>query len=75
MKKDPRGFHIFSEFTDTYGANVHIKMSSSALKRCWIFVEGGKDKEYAETNQGAIHLNVRQAKLVIAALQKFLKHD
>lgn len=75
MKKDPRGFDVFSEFTDTYKSKVEIKMSSAVAKRCWIFVKNdGKHPESNLVTDGAIHLNEYQAQLMIKALQKFLKH-
>lgn len=74
MKKTNRGFPIYSEFTDTYKSKVRVQMSSSVLKRCWIFVENdGENPESNLKTDGAIHLNERQAKLIIAGLQKFLK--
>ena len=71
MKKDPRGFRIFTEFKDTYGAEVVIKMSSAVVKRGWIFVQGGGTGE----NKGAIHFDNAQAKRMIIALQAFLKES
>lgn len=74
MRKTPRGFKIYSEFTDTYKSDVSIVESSSVLKRCWIFVENdGKKQGSNLVTDGAIHLDTRQARLVISALQKFIK--
>ena len=73
-KKTNRGFPIYSEFVDTYKSNVRVQMSSSVVKRCWIFVENdGKSPESNLVIDGAIHLNERQAKLIIKGLEKFLK--
>lgn len=73
MKKTNRGFKIYSEFTDTYKSKVQIQESSSIFKRCWIFVKNeGKHPESNLVTDGAIHLNTKQAKLIISALQKFL---
>lgn len=74
-KKDQRGFGIYTEFVDTYGASVRIKQSSSISKRCWIYIEGGATAGTSSSNDGATHLNVVQAKMVIKALQKFLLDD
>lgn len=42
MKKDSRGFKIYGEFEDSYGAQIYIKQSSSAEGNfCWIGVHGG----------------------------------
>lgn len=68
--KDARGSTMFTEFEDTYGATVTIKMSSSVLKRGWIFVHGGSTGE----NNGAVHFNNQQAKMMIKALERFIKH-
>jgi hypothetical protein len=73
MKKTNRGFRIYSEFKDTYGADVRVQMSSNVLKRCWIFVKGGMQKEYADKNDGSLHLSEAQAKRLITALQKFIQ--
>lgn len=74
MKKDPRGFRVYTEFQDTYGSQVEVKMSSAVQKRCWIFVknDGLSDKGNLVTD-GAIHLDNAQAKRMILALQNFLK--
>lgn len=69
--KDARGFKVFTEFTDTYGGEVTIKMSSAVVKRGWIFVKGGSTGQ----NDGAIHFNNAQAKRMIKALQSFLKQS
>ena len=76
MKKTNRGFSVYSEFTDTYGSKVVVQMSSAVLKRCWIFVHNdGKSPKGNLVTDGAIHINNRQAKLIINALQKFLVDD
>jgi hypothetical protein len=37
-----RGFAIYAEFSDGYGADVSVIQSSSAERDCvWIFTEGG----------------------------------
>lgn len=42
MKRTSRGFAIFTEFTDTKGAEVRVQASSYATgRRVWIFVNGG----------------------------------
>lgn len=48
-------------------------MSSSVLKRCWIFVENdGKHPHSNLVTDGAIHLSEAQAKRMIKALEKFI---
>lgn len=70
MKKDLRGFAVFTTFEDTYGATVTIKESSSAEgKRGWLFVKGGGIKN----NDGAVHFDNRQARRMIKALENYLK--
>ncbi len=66
--KDNRGFETYSDQTDSYGANVRVKMSSAVDKHCWIFIQGGQITD----NKGSAHLTPGQAKRVITALQKFL---
>jgi len=74
MKKTPRGFRIYLEFSDTYQSRVRVQMSSSVQKRCWIFVKNeGKNPLSNMVTDGAIHLDQRQARWVIKALQKFIK--
>jgi len=76
MKKTPRGFAIYTEFKDSYLSDVRVQMSSSVLKRCWIFVknEGKQAGSNLETD-GAIHLDVKQAKRLIKALERFIADD
>lgn len=43
MKRTSRGFDIYTEFIDTYGARVRVQESSSAAgRRCWVFTSGGR---------------------------------
>ena len=71
MKKTNRGFPIYSQFKDTYNANITVQMSSSVLKRCWIFIQDGE----IEKNSGSAHLSEAQAKRIIEGLKKFIKDD
>ena len=42
MKRTSRGFAVFTQFTDTRGADVRVQASSEAgVRRCWVFVNGG----------------------------------
>lgn len=42
MKRTARGFAIYTEFTDTYGAEVSVYESSAAgVRRCWVAARGG----------------------------------
>lgn len=71
---DNRGFRCYLEMPDAYGAEVRIKESSSAEKKCvWIFVKGGGITSSGGTNDGAAHLTTAQARRVIAALKAFLE--
>ena len=68
MKKDQRGFYIYSEFKDSYGSSIQIKESSSAMgPRVWIFCN-----REGTIEDPAPHLNVTQAKRLIKGLQKFI---
>jgi hypothetical protein len=73
MKKTNRGFNIYTEFVDTYKSKVVVQESSSVLKRCWIYVHNdGKNPASNLVTDGAIHLDVKQAKYIIKALEKFI---
>ncbi len=65
-----RGFAIHDSFTDTRGSEIRVQQSSDASDNCvWIFCKRGEQDD-------APHLNVEQAKLMIAALQEFVDtHD
>ena len=75
MKKYPvvdndRGFKLYGETRDTYGALIRVKESSAdPLIQGWLFIEGG----VLDGNDGAAHLTVEQAKDVIAALRRFVR--
>jgi len=77
MNKDQRGFSVYTEFEDTYSSKVVIKESSSIEKRCWIFVtndgKGGGGHNLA--TDGAIHIDVDQAKEIRKALKKFINSN
>lgn len=69
MKKTSRGLKIYTDIKDSYGANVWVQDSSSAIKDCcWIYIEGGSIKD----NNAATHLTVAQAKRIIKGLEKFV---
>lgn len=43
MNRTARGFAVFTEFVDTYGATVTVQKSSSAgVRRCWVSARGGR---------------------------------
>lgn len=68
--QDQRGFFQYAELTDTYGATVRVKESSSAEEaKVWIFSEGGA----VNGNKGAAHLSLEQAKQVRDALTEWIK--
>jgi hypothetical protein len=72
--KDARGFSEYLTMKDAYEADVKIKMSSSAEKKCvWFYVKGGGIVASGGINDGAAHLTEAQARRVIKALQKFLE--
>jgi hypothetical protein len=65
-----RGFHGYTELTDSYGASVRVQESSAAsAPHVWIFLEGGAVKE----NNGSAHLNIEQATKVRDALTYWLE--
>ena len=70
MKTDERGFNIYDELEDTYGARIKIKHSSTwGMGHGWIFVEGGSITD----NKGSIHMDIDIAKKIIAALKIYVK--
>ncbi len=71
MKKTQRGFSIYSEGKDSYGAEVDIQMSSAVNKRCWIKIKGGA----LDNNDGTAHITEGHAKRIIKALEKFIADD
>lgn len=68
-----RGFRIYADLKDYYGAEVTVIESSMAVFEgtdgpwVWIFSEGGRTN-----NDGAAHLSVEQAKVVRDALNVFI---
>lgn len=70
MKGEPvnyteRDFPIWADFKDRYNADVTVITSSLAFEDCvWVFVKGDDTKD----NDGAIHLTVEQATVLIDAL-------
>lgn len=77
MKRTNRGFAVFTQFTDTYGADVRVQMSSAAgVRRCWVFAHGGgtiraEHREDQERNNAAPHLSPAQARRMAKALLRF----
>ncbi len=64
-----RGFTDYADFKDSYGAHVRVRESSAASEpKVWIFVD---NRPVTDTN-GAIHLTVEQARVLIAGLQEWL---
>lgn len=64
----PRGFHDYDSFRDTYGSEVTVRESSNASgPHVWVFC-----KENPQMVDPSPHLNVEQARRVIAALQAFV---
>lgn len=42
MKRNARGFAVYTEFADTCGASVSVHQSSVAgVRRCWVTASGG----------------------------------
>lgn len=69
MKRTHRGFAIYTEFQDTYGAWIRVQKSSAATtRRCWIFANEDEDGGGKET---AAHLSPQQARRVAKALHRF----
>lgn len=65
-----RGFGVYADFIDSYGAKVRVSQSSAASDDyIWIFIDGGTVNE----NEGSSHLNVEQARVIRDALSDWLK--
>lgn len=70
MKRTARGFTIYAELADSYGADVSVVESSAAERQCvWIFTDGGA----VQGNHGSLHLTRKQATKVRDALNAWLK--
>lgn len=67
-----RGFATYAHFQDTYGAEIIVRESSSAMEsKVWIFTDGGG----VTNNKGSVHLNLEQAKTIVAALQEWIDRE
>jgi hypothetical protein len=71
-----RGFTIYDDLEDDYGAQVRVQESSRAMLQgvheyswMWIFIKGGE----TENNDGAAHLNAEQAVRVRDAITMWLR--
>jgi hypothetical protein len=70
VKRTPRGFAIYDEFTDTCGAEVHVVQSSAAtVDATWVFVRGGS----ITGNEGSMHLDREGIKRLRKALKAALR--
>ena len=73
-----RGFAVFENFVDLYDNKVRVQASSLAnIDAVWIFCDPGEKwiancKRIGEDTPPHSHLNVEQAKKVIAALQELM---
>lgn len=66
-KYTPRGFRNYAEFSDSYGSTITVRESSSAERHCvWVFCRKPTGEEFAP------HLNKKQARMLIKALEKFI---
>lgn len=70
-----RGFPVYAELTDSYGADVRVVESSRAMIEgeddgpwVWIFVSGGA----IDVNRGSAHLELKEAIAVRDALTEFI---
>jgi hypothetical protein len=70
MKRTERGFAVYTEFKDQYGANCRIVRSSLATGRC-VWIQNEVVHHMGE-HIGNAHLTVPMAKRVIKALQAFV---
>ena len=68
-----RGFPVFAEFNSKYNGDVCIVESSLATEHCvWIQFD-----EYSNNpiKREALHVNKEEAKLIITALEGFIKSE
>lgn len=83
MKRNERGFMLYTAFRDSYGSEVRVQESSaSGDPHVWIFchndrhghadplsaVLGGGSRDFTP------HLNVAQARRLVRALNAFIRH-
>jgi len=72
MKRNARGFAIYTEFVDTYANEVRVQESSSIVRRCWIFCRPTPDSQFEHYERApAPHLTPAQARRVARALLRF----
>ena len=65
----PRGFGIYAEIRDKYGAKVRVQQSSLATDDCvWIFAD-----DSPEMDNPSPHLNVEQARAIRDGLTAFIE--
>jgi len=67
----PRGFTVYDQLTDTYGATVRVQQSSAAMHgaRVWIFAEHPKEMLTTEDLAlfAAAGIDIREVRADIAA--------
>lgn len=71
----PRGFQIFGRVPCASGGTVRVQESSMAFEgaHVWLFLDGEECKEHlGKHSRPAPHLDVAQAKQLIAALSDFV---
>jgi hypothetical protein len=68
-----RGFEVYDEFTDAYGARIRVVESSAARGPCvWVFTAGGNAAAPDSVNDGSAHLTYPQAIRLRDALTTFI---
>lgn len=73
MKRNERGFMVYTQFRDSYQSEIRVQESSSAEgPHVWIFCNPSVPSRPGESM--APHLTRAQAKRVRDALDRFLRH-
>lgn len=77
MKRTPRGFCRYAEFTDERDQPIRVQQSSLATQPCvWVWIGndeyGKRDPVSGHLLHPAMHLTRGQARRLITALTKFL---
>lgn len=57
QQRDQRGFAVFGDVKDDYGASIHVKQSSDVNGHVWLFTDGGA----VQNNHAAALLSPLQA--------------
>lgn len=74
IDKTERGFSIYGEFIDTYGATIRVQESSAVgPQKIWIYCTGGGTVKNDKDANATAHLNIEQMKKLRDILDTAIK--